>query len=150
MSVFARTKRYRKSDPLKSRPKPASPLGKNVRNWTNDRLESVLLHPLNMGDDGKDYGPIAHLLQDEFNRRVTTRHERQLKQDEKDWQAFENYASGRKEKLRVILQDLKLRGGLTYSLALDLKREIEYLTGLETCPFVWAIYETNNRREEND
>lgn len=140
--MLQKTKRYRQRDPLKPRV-PRNILGSHVSNWTNERLEAVLADSRYMGVDGKDYGPIAHLLRDEYLRRFNTRHEKQLKQDDKDWQDFEDYASSRKEKLKVIIGELRRNGGLTYQLALDLKREIEFLTGLETCPFLWAIYETN-------
>lgn len=145
--MLQKTKQYRQYDPLKPRA-PKKQLGANVSNWTNERLEAVLADSRYMGVDGKDYGPIAHLLRDEWLRRYSTRHERQLKQDDKDWREFEDYASSRKEKLKVIIGELRRKGGLTYQLALDLKREIEFLTGLETCPFAWAIYETNNAQPE--
>lgn len=88
--MLARTKRYQRRDNLRPR-KQRKELGANVSSWTDAKLEEVLDHPLHMGVDGKDFGPIVHLLEDERNRRVTARHEQQMRQDEKDWQDYEDY-----------------------------------------------------------
>lgn len=138
--MLGRTKKYQKRDNLRPR-KPKKALGANVSNWGNDRLEEVLNHPLHMGVDGKDYGPIAHLLQDEYNRRFSKRHEEQLKQDEKDWQAWEDHVEKRKIKLRELVGEWRKSGKvIPYHKALPIAAEIEYITGNEVCPFVWAVY----------